>query len=206
MNQIIDFGAWNVVDWVILGVLIVTIALGLWWGFIRSIMVIVVIYVGWLLASLFGQDLSALGSTNFSWYPTGNLGIFIADVVIFILAIIVGFLLLRVIVPLLRKIPLFGWLDKTAGLIIGAIAGFIVLFFLATYTYPTGNDSTELDPVQGLVSDFADTQVQTQFSNSQLLPSFVGASEVVPDSVLDLAPTDSAETLRRIQEDPTISP
>ncbi len=115
------------VDWAMLAVLLVSVFVGLWRGFIFEVMAL----LGWVVAWMAAQFLTGpvapyvpLGT------PGSSLNSAAAFVVCFIAALIVWMLIARLVRALLRATPLSSF-DRALGAFFGLLRGGLLLLVVA---------------------------------------------------------------------------
>ncbi|MCU0490845.1 MAG: CvpA family protein [Chloroflexaceae bacterium] len=117
----------NTFDLAALIIVVVSTALGLYWGVIRQILSVLGLLVGIAVAGRYGGEV-ALWLTSFitSEAFAGVLGFFIVLIFVSVLASLVASLL-RIFVGLL----FLGWLDQALGAVLGLIQGVLICAILA---------------------------------------------------------------------------
>jgi membrane protein required for colicin V production len=115
------------IDWALLAVLLVSVVVGLWRGFIFELMALLGWVVAWLAAQWFAADLAPhlpLGT------PGSSLNFAAAFVLCFIAALIVWTLIARLVRLLLHATPLSA-VDRLLGAGFGLLRGGVLLLVVA---------------------------------------------------------------------------
>lgn len=115
------------VDWAMLAVLLVSVFVGLWRGFIFEVMALLGWVVAWLAAQFFAAPLAPyvpLGT------PGSSLNFAAAFVVCFVGALIAWMLVARLVRMLLRATPLSS-IDRALGAFFGLLRGGLLLLVVA---------------------------------------------------------------------------
>jgi membrane protein required for colicin V production len=116
------------VDWALLAVLGVSVAVGLWRGFVFEIMSLLGWVVAWIVAQWFAVDLSPhvpIGA------PGSTLQLAVAFVLCFVAALIVWALIARLVRMMLHATPLSA-VDRLLGAGFGLLRGGVLLLVVAT--------------------------------------------------------------------------
>ena len=117
----------NALDYAIIAVALVSLAIGAWRGAIREILNI----AGWVLAFILAHAFSAALAPYFAdWMAEPVYRLVVAWMVIFVAVLVFATLLASLLAELVRKLGLSG-LDRALGSIIGAMRGVLVIIVLA---------------------------------------------------------------------------
>jgi len=117
-------GDYNLIDLFILGTLAITVILGVWKGFIRSLTALASLVVGVYLAMTYYPRVEPYLGKISSLDP--NISMIISMVIIFI--VVQGlFVLLRHVLAALIDLIKLGWLDHILGALMGLVAGFVLV-------------------------------------------------------------------------------
>lgn len=114
-------------DYAVIGVLVVSVAWGLWRGLVREIVSLLGWLVAFLSASLFAGPLAVHLPDSI---PTPELRAVAAFLGIFIAALVITTLLGVVLSHLVKAVGL-GGLDRTLGALFGVVRGVLVLVVIA---------------------------------------------------------------------------
>jgi membrane protein required for colicin V production len=146
---------YNLVDLFIMGTILVTVVLGIWKGFVRTLTALASLVLGVLLA--------------FRYYPlvAGYLGkitkldpqisTIISVVIVFVLVQAV-FVVVRRILDVLLDLTRLTWLDRIFGAVMGAVAGALVVaavvqaLLIGVPEWPLVKTSKLVSPVDRLTS------------------------------------------------------
>jgi membrane protein required for colicin V production len=120
--QFID--SYNLIDVFIVGTILITLVLGLWKGFVRTLTALASLVVGVVLAvRCHGMVAPYLGKIS-SLDP--QISMILSMIIVFIL-VQVAFVLIRRLLDKLLDLTHLTWLDRVLGAGIGAAAGFLVV-------------------------------------------------------------------------------
>lgn len=189
---------YNLIDLFVAGTLLISITLGLWKGFIRS------------LAAMAGVFFGVLGAMRYHPYVQPYLGkvssldphisIILAMIIVFIL-VQVFFVFIRKLLDALLNVTRLSWLDRVLGAAMGATAGFLVVasavqaILIAVPEWPlikTSRLAKPVDALAGKAISYAPQEARDQFQllmakwkgtqepPTQLPPHRSVASEVAP--------------------------
>ena len=120
--QLID--SYNLVDMLIIGTLLISLILGIWKGFVRSLTALASLALGVLLALKYYP--SVVHYLNKISKLDPQISMIIAMVIIFIFVQIV-FIIIRRILDFLLDLTRLTWLDRILGAIMGTVAGSILV-------------------------------------------------------------------------------
>jgi len=116
--------SYNVIDLVILGVLLVTVVLGTWKGFIRSLTALAGLVLGVVGAAKYHSLAQPFLNKISSLDP--HISAILSMVIIFLLVQIV-FVAVRWILDAILDLTKLSWLDRIFGAAMGFAAGFIIV-------------------------------------------------------------------------------
>lgn len=172
---------YNLIDLFVAGTLLVSLTLGLWKGFIRS------------LAAMAGVVFGVLGAMKYHSYVQPYLGkvssldphisVILAMVIVFILVQVL-FVLIRKLLDMLIDVTRLSWLDRALGAGMGAVAGFLVAasavqaVMIAVPEWPLIKTSRLAQPVDALAHKamtYAPKEARDQFQ--QLMAKWKGTQE-----------------------------
>ncbi|MEW6138752.1 MAG: CvpA family protein [Thermodesulfobacteriota bacterium] len=176
--------AYNLIDLFILGTLTVTLVLGLWKGFIRSLTAVAGLVVGFGAAVKYHAAVAPYLAQISSLDP--NISKILSMIIVFI-AVQVVFVLIRRILAKLIDVTRLSWLDRVLGGAVGLAAGFLMVaatvqaLLAVLPEWPVVSSSKLVPPVHSLtgkamayapqqVRDYAQTLVE-KWKNVQEPPS-----------------------------------
>lgn len=145
--------AYNLIDIFILVVLLITLILGIWKGFLRSLAGLASVVIGVVLATRYYPVVEPYLGRISSLDP--QISMILSMVIIFV-AVQAVFVVIRRILDALIDVTRLGWLDRTFGALIGLGAGFLVvsavveLLLLGFPEWPMLRDSKLVRPVDQL--------------------------------------------------------
>lgn len=116
------------VDWALLAVLVVSVLVGLWRGFVFEVMSLLGWLVAWIAAQWFAVDLARHVPVG---APGSTLQLAVAFVLCFLAALIVWTLVARLVRMLLHATPLSAF-DRVLGAAFGLLRGGVLLLVVAT--------------------------------------------------------------------------
>jgi membrane protein required for colicin V production len=114
----------NLIDLFIMGALMVTLILGLWKGFIRSLTAVAGLALGLIAAARYHGILEPYLGKISSLDP--NISRILSMIIVFI-AVQVLFVAVRRILAKLIDVTRLSWLDRTLGGAVGVAAGFLIV-------------------------------------------------------------------------------
>jgi len=145
--------AYNLIDIFIVVVLLITLILGIWKGFLRSLAGLASLVIGVVLATRYYPVVEPYLGRISSLDP--QISMILSMVIIFV-AVQAVFVVIRRILDALIDVTRLGWLDRTFGALIGLGAGFLVvsavveLLLLGFPEWPMLRDSKLVRPVDQL--------------------------------------------------------
>ena len=146
----------SLLDWIILAILVYSIAISWYKGFVREVLGLVTVLVGALLASWFYRGVAGLFKDV---VKTENLALFFGFSVIFLVTLVAGFVVIWLITRFMKFAKL-QWADRLLGAAFGFIRGWVIgaVILLALTAF----------------------EVQTErLKNSELAPYFLPGSRVI---------------------------
>ena len=205
----------NWLDFVLIAVIVVAALIGMRFGLIRGAITAVGVYIGWLLAGQYSDDIGAL----FEESPSNDaLVTVISYAVIMVGALIVSGILARLVRPLLTVFTLgmSSLVDRLGGLVVGlligvAIAGALIIG-MARLTYNFDIESiAESAPLEKAsrvarigdqLARVEDTreQLESALANSQLVSAFIDVTDAIPGDTLGFVPSDFKFALEILEE------
>ena len=205
----------NYLDYVIIGVLVVSAFMGMRTGLIEAALTAVGVYIGWLLAGQYsykGSELITDTVQNDTAVTVISYG------VIIVAAVIVSSIAAKFIRPLLTvfTLGLSSMVDKIGGLVMGlvigvAIAGAVILG-MARFTYNFNllgiTDALPSQVAEAMPVQVGDQLAQLQdrrknledaLAGSQLVPVFIDITDALPADALGYIPTDFKAALELVK-------
>src|SRR5439155_25117892 len=146
----------SLLDWLILAILVYSIAISWFKGFVREVLGLVTVIVGVLLASWFYRAAAGLFTDV---VKTENLALFFGFSVIFLVTLVAGFVVIWLITRFMKFAKL-QWADRLLGAAFGFIRGWMIsaAILLALTAF----------------------EIQTErLKNSELVPYFLPGSRVI---------------------------
>jgi membrane protein required for colicin V production len=146
----------SLLDWIILAILVYSITVSWFKGFIREVLGLITVLAGAVLA---GQFYRVVGGLFKDVVRTENLALFLGFSVIFLVTLIAGFLIIWLITKFMKFAKL-QWADRLLGAAFGFIRGWLIgaVILLALTAF----------------------EVQTErLKNSELAPYFLPGSRVI---------------------------
>ena len=200
----------NWLDFVLIGILVVGAVVGIRIGLIRAALTVVGVYVGWLLAGQWSDDVGALFADALD---NDTLVTVISYAIIIIGALIVSSIAAKVIKPLLTvfTLGLSGLVDKLVGLALGLLIGVAIsgalIIALARLTYNFDIGTLE-QAVPGQVASQLDQipqeqvreALETALTESQLVSIFIDVSDALPADALGYVPSDFKVALEILEK------
>jgi membrane protein required for colicin V production len=116
--------AYNLIDLFIMGTLLVTLILGIWKGFVRSLTALASVVLGVLFAVKYHALVQPYLNKISSLDP--HIATILSMVIVFV-AVQAIFVVIRRILDALIDLTRLSWLDRCLGAIMGAVAGFLVV-------------------------------------------------------------------------------
>ncbi len=178
--------AYNAIDLFIMGTLLVTLILGIWKGFVRSLTALASLAVGVALAIKYYPAAQAYLNKISSLDP--KISMVLAMVIIFI-AVQVVFVVIRRILEALIDVTRLTWLDRVFGAAMGIIAGLLVVaaavqaMLIGIPEWPLVQTSKlvrPMDQLTGKAVTYAPKQVRDQWS--ALMTKWKGTQELAPQT------------------------
>ncbi len=181
--------ALNGADWVIVAILLVSVVIGLWRGFIREVLSLIVWIAAVTAAILFGADVAAFYA---DWISVPSVRVALGYATVFLLVFIVFALLSWLVTRLLRGGGLSGT-DRVLGLGFGLLRGGLLV---AVLVLMLGYTPMPRDP---------------WWQESQLIPRFeplaTWVREQLPDTLASLQALSPPEVLPvKIEAKPKAGP
>jgi membrane protein required for colicin V production len=176
--------AYNAIDLFIMGTLLVTLILGIWKGFVRSLTALASLVVGVVLAIKYYPAAQAYLSKISSLDP--RISMILAMIVIFI-AVQVVFVVIRRILEALIDLTRLTWLDRIFGAAMGIVAGLLVVaaavqvMLIGIPEWPLVKTSKLVKPVDQLTGKavtYAPKQARDQWYS--LVTKWKGTQELAP--------------------------
>ncbi|MGO9566730.1 MAG: CvpA family protein [Desulfomonilaceae bacterium] len=161
--------AYNAIDLFVMGTLLVTLILGIWKGFVRSLTALASLVAGVGLAIKYYPTAQAYLSKISSLDP--QVSMVLAMIVIFI-AVQVVFVVIRRILEALIDLTRLTWLDRIFGAVMGIVAGLLVVaaavqvMLIGIPDWPLVKTSKLVKPVDQLTGKavtYAPKQVRDQW-------------------------------------------
>lgn len=118
------FERYNLIDLIIIGMLFITLILGIWKGFIRSLTGLASLVLGVVLAVKYYPAVEPYLGKISSLDP--HISMILSMVIIFI-AVQVVFVVIRRVLDALLDLTRLSWLDRVFGAAMGLVAGFLVV-------------------------------------------------------------------------------
>jgi membrane protein required for colicin V production len=184
MNSI---DAYNAIDLFIMGTLLVTLILGIWKGFVRSLTALASLVAGVVLAIKYYPAAQAYLSKVSALDP--QISMILAMVVIFI-AVQVAFIIIRRILEALIDLTRLTWLDRIFGAAMGIVAGLLVvaaavqMMLIGIPEWPLVKTSKLVKPVDQLTGKavtYAPKHARDQWYS--LVTKWKGTQELAPPTL-----------------------
>jgi membrane protein required for colicin V production len=176
--------AYNAIDLFVMGTLLVTLILGIWKGFIRSLTALASLVAGVSLAIKYYPTAQAYLSKISSLDP--QISMVLAMIIIFIVVQVV-FVVIRRILEALIDLTRLTWLDRIFGAVMGIIAGLLLVaaavqvMLIGIPDWPLVKASKLVKPVDQLTGKavtYAPQQVRDQWHS--LMTKWKGTQELAP--------------------------
>jgi membrane protein required for colicin V production len=148
----------NWFDGIIIGIFLVSCAIGLYRGFARELLSLIIWVAAILFAKFFSADLAAL---LLPYIKTESLATVIAFLVLFIVTLLVGAILGLMLSALVRTTGLTGS-DRVLGFLFGAARAFIIVMVLVV-----------------VLPEFLVLDKYTQWKQAKLIPYFLECKDWV---------------------------
>lgn len=145
--------AYNPVDLFIIATVLISLILGLWKGFVRSLTALAGLILGFVVAGKYYPEVQVYLYKISSLNP--QIAMIISMLALFILVQAV-FVLVRKLMDTLIDITRLGWLDRVMGAMMGAATGFVAvaalvqLLVIAVPEWPSIKSSGLISPVESL--------------------------------------------------------
>jgi membrane protein required for colicin V production len=178
--------AYNLIDLFILGTILVTLILGIWKGFVRSLTALASVVLGVLIALKYHQAVQPYLSKISSLDP--QISMILSMIIVFV-AVQALFVLIRRILDALIDLTRLSWLDRCLGAVMGVAAGFLLVagvvqtVLIAVPDWPMVKTSKLVRPVDGLTAKLmahAPEQVRNQMDS--FFTKWKGTSEPTPST------------------------
>ena len=178
--------AYNVIDLFILGTLLITIVLGFWKGFVRTLSAVTGLILGVVGAARYYPLVEPYLSRISSLDP--QICSILSMVLIFI-GVQVVFVLIRRILDALIDLTRLSWVDRVLGAAMGAASGLLVVaavvqaVLIAMPEWPAVGTSRLVRPVDGLTGkalNYAPEQIRNQLQS--LIAKWKGPQESYPQA------------------------
>ncbi len=176
--------AYNPIDLFIITTLLVSLILGLWKGFVRSLTALAGLVIGVVVAGKYYPEVQVYLYKISSLNP--QIAMVISMLALFILVQIV-FVLIRKVMDTIIDITRLGWLDRVMGAFMGASTGFLIvavfvqLLIVTAPEWPSVKGSGLIAPLEALTikaMDYAPQQAKDQVN--ALVNKWRGFQEVPP--------------------------
>lgn len=163
--------AYNLIDLFILGTLLVTMILGIWKGFVRSLTALASVVLGVLIAVKYHPVVQPYLGKISSLDP--HISMVLSMIIVFV-AVQAIFVLVRRVLDALIDLTRLSWLDRCLGAIMGVAAGFLLVAgavqaaLVAIPDWPMVKTSKLVRPVEGLTAKLmthAPPQVRNQMES-----------------------------------------
>ena len=195
----------NWLDFVLLAIIAVGAVMGLRIGLIGAAFTVVGVFVGWLLAGQWSDDVGGLFGDSLS---NDTIVTAISYAIIIAGAVVVSRFAAKFIKPLLTvfTLGLSSMVDRLGGLALGALFGAaisaVIIIALARLTYDFDTSVvTDLVPAQvaGQVAELDEQlakvenvreQLETALTESKLVSIFIDISDAIPASTFGFVPSD----------------
>ena len=193
----------NWLDWVLIGIILVSAYMGMKVGLIRAALVFIAMFIGWIFA---GQISDKVGGLFDSSLSNDTIVTVATYAVLMIIAIITSGYVSKIAKPILTifTLGLSSMVDKLGGLALGLLFGFaivgVVIIAGARLTYDFDTSILE-DKLPGQVSDQlpkiddVSEKLETTLSESKIVDTVVTVIDVLPAGALGLAPSDFGTAL-----------
>ncbi len=162
--------AYNPVDLFILTTVLISLILGLWKGFVRSLTALAGLVIGIVVAGKYYPDVQVYIYKVSSLNPQIAMVISMLALFVFVQAI---FVLIRKMMDTLIDITRLGWLDRVMGALMGASTGLVMvaavvqLLVLTAPEWPSIKGSALIAPVESLTLralEYAPQQAKDQIN------------------------------------------
>ena len=197
----------NWFDFVLLGIVVVGAFMGMRFGLIGAAFTAVGVFVGWLLAGQYSDDIGEIAGDSVS---NDTIVTVVSYAAIVIAAVIVSSIAAKIIKPLLTvfTLGLSSLIDRVGGLALGLLLGLaisgVVILAAARITY-----DFELTDITGSVAVLEEvteqvvrveeqlakveevrTGLEEALSGSQIVSAFTAVADALPANALGFVPSD----------------
>jgi membrane protein required for colicin V production len=175
---------YNAIDLFIMGTVLITLILGIWKGFVRSLTALASLVAGVVLAIKYYPAAQAYLNKISTLDP--QISMILAMVIIFI-AVQIVFVVIRRMLEALIDLTRLSWLDRVFGAAMGIIAGLLVVaaavqvMLIGIPDWPLVKTSKLVKPVDQLTGKavtYAPKQVTDQWHS--LMTKWKGTQELAP--------------------------
>lgn len=174
--------AYNPVDLFILTTVLVSLILGLWKGFVRSLTALAGLIIGIVVAGKYYPEVQVYIYKVSSLNPQIAMIISMLALFVFVQAV---FVLIRKVMDMLIDITRLGWLDRVMGALMGVATGFVMvaaavqLLAMTAPEWPSIKTSALISPVENLTlraMEYAPKEAKDQVN--AMVNKFRGFQEV----------------------------
>ena len=195
----------NWLDFVLISILIIAILFGVRVGLIHTAFNAAGVYIGWLLASQYSDDIGGIFTDSLS---IDTLVTVISYGIIILVALATSNFGVKVTKPLLTgfTLGLSSMVDRIGGLALGLLMGIAisgaVIIGLSRLTYDFDTDVVmsvipsevaenvaQVQAQRGKVEDVR-KQLETGLTESQIVPIFIDVTDAIPANALGFVPDD----------------
>lgn len=120
-------------DYAIMGIITVSLAFGLFRGFLREVISLVSLVLSVVLAVKCAPLLGA----EFTWWQSQNVRYLVAFLIIFLAVLVIGFFIGKLCKKIAKSLGL-AWLDRSLGALFGALRGSLVVLVVLFVAGGTG--------------------------------------------------------------------
>ncbi len=125
-------------------------------GIIRVILLALLLYAAVIVSAQYGDDFTRFLMSTFSFLGNESLATLVANVAIYVGAIVLAFIV-SVVIQAVLKIVLLGWIDKLGGIVLGV--GLAVVAFSALLITIVSSDFNVL----GISCDLISRSISTSY-------------------------------------------
>ena len=118
----LEYQFWNWLDWVLAGIVVVSVLSGAGEGFVRGLVGLLSLIVGLIVAA---EAYQGLGAKLMAFIHSSDVAHATAFVLLFLLVVVVGSLIAGVVQRVLKEVGL-SWFDRLLGILFGFVRGVIV--------------------------------------------------------------------------------
>jgi membrane protein required for colicin V production len=112
----------SLLDWLLLAILVYSIAVSWFKGFVREVLGLITVLVGVLLAAWFYRGVGRLFKDV---VRTENIALFLGFSLIFVVTLVVGFVIILLVTRFMKFVNL-QWADRLLGAAFGVIRGWVI--------------------------------------------------------------------------------